>query len=115
MSLASAVDATQVLTTAGLSIVEAIFTTLVGGLNLIVPDSKNFVKVSERSLENFYTGTGEFKDKAEAGAKAWSSFAQSQYRHRLALRKSRFSAPPFSRPLEHGSRAAPRSVQPFFR
>lgn len=71
MSLASAVEATQVLETVGLSIVEAIFTTLVGGLNFIVPDSKNFVKVSERSLENFYTGTGEFKDKAEAGAK-WS-------------------------------------------
>ena len=71
MSLASAVEATQVLETVGLSIVEAIFTTLVGGLNLIVPDSKNFVKVSERSLENFYEGTGEFKNEAEAGAK-WS-------------------------------------------
>lgn len=71
MSMASAVDAVQVLETVGLSIVEAIFTTLVGGINFIVPDSKNFVKVSERSLENFYEGTGEFKDEAEAGAK-WS-------------------------------------------
>lgn len=71
MSMASAVDAVQVLETVGLSIVEAIFTTLVGGINFIVPDSKNFVKVSERSLENFYEGTGEFKDEAAAGAK-WS-------------------------------------------
>ena len=71
MSMASAVDAVQVLETVGLSIVEAIFTTLVGGINFIVPDSKNFVKVSDRKLDNFYEGTGEFKDSAAAGAK-WS-------------------------------------------
>ena len=62
MSTAFAVDAGTVLTNFGLSIVEAIFTTLVGGINLIVPDSKDFVKVSDRVVENFFEGTGEFKD-----------------------------------------------------
>lgn len=71
MSIASAADAGKVLESAGLSIIEAIFTTLVGGLNIIVPDSKDFVQVKDRVVENFYEGTETWEDEAKADAK-WS-------------------------------------------
>ncbi len=71
MSIASAVDAGKVLESAGLGIIEAIFTTLVGGLNIIVPDSKDFVQVKDRKIENFYEGTETWEDEAKADAK-WS-------------------------------------------
>ena len=69
MSVASAVDAGKVLESAGLGIIEAIFTTLVGGLNAIVPDSKDFIKVKDRVVENFYEGTETWEDEAKADAK----------------------------------------------
>ncbi len=71
MSIASAVEVGKVFETAGLGIIEAIFTTLVGGLNAIVPDSKDFVQVKDRVVENFYEGTETWEDKAKADAK-WS-------------------------------------------
>ncbi len=65
----AASDVETALENFGLSIVEAIFTTLVGGLNLIVPDSKEFVKVSERNTDNFYEGTDGFIKEASEDAK----------------------------------------------
>ena len=65
----AAADIATTLENFGLSIVETIFTVLVGGLNLIVPDSKEFVKVKDRVVENFYDGTDEFIDEAEDEAK----------------------------------------------
>lgn len=53
----AAADITKSLENFGLSIVETIFTALVGGLNLLVPDSSKFVKVKDRVVENFYEGT----------------------------------------------------------
>lgn len=54
---AAAADIGKTLENAGLGIIEVIFTTLVGGINIIVPDSPEFVDVSERNTDNFYTGT----------------------------------------------------------
>lgn len=53
----AAKEFTKTLEDFGLSIVETIFTTLVGAINFIVPDSKDFVKVKDRVNENFYEGT----------------------------------------------------------
>lgn len=69
MGAASAADIGKVLETAGLSVVEAIFTTLVGGINFIVPDSKEFVQVKDRVVENFYEGTETWNKTAAADAK----------------------------------------------
>ncbi|MBO5410594.1 MAG: hypothetical protein J6A60_04985, partial [Clostridia bacterium] len=69
MGASAAADIATTLENAGLSIVETIFTVLVGGLNLIVPDSKEFVQVKDRVVENFYDGTDEFIDEAEEDAK----------------------------------------------
>ena len=77
MTTASAADIGKTLENAGLGIIEVIFTTLVGGLNAIVPDSKDFVKVSDRVLENFYEGTETWED--EAKADAWALQAQFEY------------------------------------
>lgn len=71
MSIASAADIGKKLENFGLGIVEVIFTTLVGGLNAIVPDSKDFVNVKDRVVENFYEGTETWEDEAKADAK-WS-------------------------------------------
>ena len=71
MGTAAAADVGKTLEKAGLSIVEAIFTGLVGGINAIVPDSKNFVKVKDRVVENFYEGTETWEEEAKADAK-WS-------------------------------------------
>ncbi len=65
----AAADIATTLENFGLSIVETIFTVLVGGLNLIVPDSKEFINVKDRVIENFYDGTDEFIDEAEDEAK----------------------------------------------
>ena len=65
----AAADVGKALENFGLSIVEAIFTTLVGGLNLIVPDSKDFVKVADRNKDNFYDGTETWSEEADADAK----------------------------------------------
>ncbi len=57
MGSAAAADVTTTLENFGLSIVETIFTTLVGAINIIVPDSPKFVQVKDRVVENFYEGT----------------------------------------------------------
>lgn len=69
MGASAAADVETVLTNVGLSLVETIFTTLVGGLNLIVPDSKEFVKVADRNTDNFYDGTETWDKSAAADAK----------------------------------------------
>ncbi|MBQ2847930.1 MAG: hypothetical protein IJO03_11930 [Clostridia bacterium] len=68
MGTASAADIGKTFERAGLTIVEVIFTTLVGGLNLIVPDSKEFVQVKDRVIENFYEGTEKWNKEAKADA-----------------------------------------------
>ncbi len=65
---ASAADIGKTLENVGLGIVEAIFTTLVGAINAIVPDSKNFVKVKDRVIEYFYEGTETWEEEAKADA-----------------------------------------------
>ncbi len=69
MGTASAADIGKVLEKAGLSVVEAIFTVLVGGINFIVPDSKDFVQVKDRVIENFYEGTDTWEEDTKADAK----------------------------------------------
>ncbi len=64
----AAADFTKTLENFGLSIVETIFTTLVGAINFIVPDSPKFVKVKDRVLENFYEGTETWEEEAKADA-----------------------------------------------
>lgn len=71
MTTASAADLGKTLENAGLSVVELIFSTLVSGINIMVPDSKNFVKVEDRVVENFYEGTDTWEKEAKADAK-WS-------------------------------------------
>lgn len=61
----AAADITKSLENFGLSIVETIFTTLVGAINFIVPDSSKFVKVKDRVVENFYEGTTWEEETAE--------------------------------------------------
>ena len=73
---ASAADIGKTLENVGLGIVEVIFTTLVGGLNAIVPDSKDFVKVSERNTDNFYSGTETWDETADADAKWYLGHAK---------------------------------------
>ncbi len=68
---ASAADLGKTLENTGLGIVALIFSTLVGGLNFIVPDSKDFIQVEDRVVENFYEGTETWNDEAKADAK-WS-------------------------------------------
>lgn len=68
---AAAADIGKTLEKAGLSIVEVIFTGLVGAINAVVPDSKDFVKVKDRVVENFYEGTETWEEEAKADAK-WS-------------------------------------------
>ncbi len=64
----AAADITKTLENFGLSIVETIFTTLVGAINFIVPDSPKFVKVKDRVIENFYEGTETWEEEAKADA-----------------------------------------------
>ncbi len=64
----AAADFTKTLENFGLSIVETIFTTLVGAINFIVPDSPKFVKVKDRVIENFYEGTETWEKEAKADA-----------------------------------------------
>lgn len=66
---ASAADVGKTLEKVGLGLVEVIFTTLVGGLNAIVPDSPEFVDVADRNTDNFYEGTEEWSETADADAK----------------------------------------------
>lgn len=68
MGSAAAADITKTLENFGLGIVEVIFTTLVGAINAIVPDSSSFVKVKDRVVENFYEGTETWEDEAKADA-----------------------------------------------
>ncbi len=68
MGSAAAADIGKTLENVGLGIVEVIFTTLVGAINAIVPDSKDFVKVKDRVVENFYEGTETWEDEAKADA-----------------------------------------------
>ena len=76
MTTASAADIGKTLENVGLGIVEAIFTTLVGGLNAIVPDSKDFVDVKDRVVENFYDGTEEWNETAAEDAKWYLGHAK---------------------------------------
>ncbi len=69
MGYAAAEDVTKTLENFGLSIVETIFTTLVGAINIIVPDSKDFVQVKNRVVENFYEGTETWEKETKADAK----------------------------------------------
>ncbi len=64
----AAADITKSLETFGLSIVETIFTALVGAINIIVPDSPKFVQVKDRVVENFYEGTETWEKEAKADA-----------------------------------------------
>lgn len=68
MGSAAAADIGKTLENFGLGIVEVIFTTLVGAINAIVPDSPNFVKVKDRVVENLYEGTETWEDEAKADA-----------------------------------------------
>ena len=68
MGSAAAADITKTLENFGLGIVEVIFTTLVGAINAVVPDSSSFVKVKDRVVENFYEGTETWEDEAKADA-----------------------------------------------
>ena len=68
MGSAAAADVTKSLENFGLSIVETIFTALVGTINFIVPDSPKFVQVKDRVVENFYEGTETWKKEAKADA-----------------------------------------------
>ncbi len=68
MGSAAAADITKTLENFGLSIVETIFTTLVGTLNILVPDSPKFVKVKDRVIENFYEGTETWEKEAKDNA-----------------------------------------------
>lgn len=68
MGSAAAADIGKTLENVGLGIVEVIFTTLVGAINAIVPDSPNFVKVKDRVVENFYEGTETWEEEAKADA-----------------------------------------------
>ncbi|MBR3819277.1 MAG: hypothetical protein IKJ41_09050 [Clostridia bacterium] len=64
----AAADFTKTLENFGLSIVETIFTTLVGAINFIVPDSPKFIQVKDRVIENFYEGTETWEKEAKADA-----------------------------------------------
>ncbi|MBQ6268141.1 MAG: hypothetical protein IJK64_10285 [Clostridia bacterium] len=67
---AQAADAKQTATNVGVKALEVLITGLIGGINLAVPDNKNFTKVSEHTTENFYEGTTEFLS-APAEHAAW--------------------------------------------
>lgn len=68
---ASAADLGQTFINAGVSVFQALLSTIVGGLNFIVPDSKEFVSVADRNTENFYEGTGKILDEPADNA-VWS-------------------------------------------
>jgi len=68
MGTASAADIGKTLETVGLGIIETIFTALVGGINIMVPDSKDFIDVDDRVVENFYEGTGKWEKEAAPNA-----------------------------------------------
>ncbi len=70
MGTASAADVGKTLKNFGVSIVDGIITTLITGINLLVPDSKDFVKAADRNTENFYTGTESMINEPAANA-AW--------------------------------------------
>lgn len=57
---ANAADAKQKATNVGIKALELLVTGIIGGINAVVPDNKNFAKVSEHTTDNFYTGTTEF-------------------------------------------------------
>lgn len=65
---AYAADIGETLTHVGVSIVDGIVTTLISGINFIVPDSKDFVDVDDRVVENFYAGTESFIDEPAENA-----------------------------------------------
>ncbi|MBR5112635.1 MAG: hypothetical protein IK097_04325 [Clostridia bacterium] len=56
----AASDIGDKLTHVGVSLLEGIIRGVLGGLDLIIPDSSNFKKVSEYSAENFYSGNDEW-------------------------------------------------------
>ena len=71
MGASAAANIGKTLENVGLGIVEVIFTSLVGAINAVVPDSKDFVKVKDRVVENFYEGTETWEEEAKADAQ-WS-------------------------------------------
>ncbi|MCQ2475115.1 MAG: hypothetical protein MJ173_04325 [Clostridia bacterium] len=68
-TIISASAGTSPIARVGISALGGIIRGVIGGINAIIPDNKNFGKVSEHSTENFYSGTETFKDSADAGAK----------------------------------------------
>lgn len=66
----SASAGTAPLTKVGVDILGGIIRGAIGGINLLIPDNKNFGKASEHSTENFYEGTPEFL-KAPAANACW--------------------------------------------
>ena len=69
-------DFGRTMTKVGVSALEGIICGVIGGLNLIVPDSSSFKKISEYSDENFYSGNKELLDKPAAGAKWQFGYAK---------------------------------------
>ncbi len=66
---AAADDIGGFFTKAGVSVLEGIIRGVLGGLDLIVPDSNTFKKVSEYKNDNFYSGNDELLDEPASGAK----------------------------------------------
>ena len=60
VSAGAASDIGDKLTHVGVSLLEGIIRGVLGGLDLIIPDSSNFKKVSEYSAKNFYSGNDEW-------------------------------------------------------
>lgn len=68
MGTAYAADVKDTLTKVGITAVDAVVTTLISGINLLVPDSAEFVKVADREVENFYSGTETWLNEPAANA-----------------------------------------------
>ena len=64
----AASDIGSTLTHVGVAALETIIKGLLTGIAAIVPDSKNFKKLSEYEQSNFYSGTDEFLDESASGA-----------------------------------------------
>ncbi len=70
MGNAAAADVEKTLTRVGVSIVDVIISGLLNVINFVVPDSKEFKKVAEHTLENFYDGTDTMLEEPAENA-AW--------------------------------------------
>lgn len=68
-TIISASAGTSPIARVGISALGGIIRGVIGGINAIIPDNKNFTKVSEHSTENFYSGTDEFLSSSPENAK----------------------------------------------